>query len=153
MKITKVEIYNYKSIGEKCLIDFDEKSTILVGKSNVGKTNILEAILFAFDGKPLKKEHICSWSKNEPLSVRVFLKVEDKDIPQLEQIDTSFAKLKFIIVSKFVNGKVEYNSEPDIPVKKLREPSDEVKKLKQFQSKNQKNIKGTFYPGEQIRDR
>lgn len=127
MKIAKVEIYNYKSIGQKCLIDFDGKSTILVGKSNVGKTNILEAIYFAFDDEPLKKEYICSWNNNEPLSVKVFLKVEETDIPQIEKIDASFSKLKFIIVSKYVDGKVEYNAEPDIPVKKVYEPSDEVK--------------------------
>jgi len=142
MRIAKVEIYNYKSIGEKCVIDFDEKSTILVGKSNVGKTNILEAILFAFDNEPLKKEHICSWSKDEPLSVRVFLKVEEEDIPQLETIDTSFAKLKFIIVNKFVNGKVEYDAEPDIPVKKVHEPSDEViKNLSNFRARIRSTVR------------
>lgn len=126
MKITKVEICNYKSIGEKCVIDFDDKSTTLVGKSNVGKTNILEAIEFAFNDKPLKTEHICSWNKEETLSVSVFLKVEPKDIPQFEKISSSFAKLKSITVNKYVNGKVEYNTEPDIPIDKWYEPSDEL---------------------------
>ena len=126
MKVTKVEIYNYKSIGEKCVIDFDDKSTTLVGKSNVGKTNILEAIEFAFNDKPLKTEHICSWNKEETLSVSVFLKVEPRDIPQIETINSSFAKLKYITVNKYVNGKLDYNTEPDIPVDKWYEPSDEV---------------------------
>ncbi len=126
MKVTKVEICNYRSIGEKCIINFDDKSTILVGKSNVGKTNILEAIEFAFNDEPLKTEHICSWNKEETLSVSVFLKVEPKDIPQAEKISSSFAKLKSITVSKYVNGKVEYNTEPDMPSDKWYEPLDEV---------------------------
>ena len=70
-------IYNYKSIGEKCSIDFDSKSTILVGKSNVGKTNILEAILFAFNNDPLEDDQICSWNKNQQPCIKVFVKVED----------------------------------------------------------------------------
>lgn len=126
MKVTKVEIYNYKSIGEKCVIDFDDKSTVLVGKSNVGKTNILEAIEFAFNDKPLNNKHICSWNKDETLSIRVFLKVEPKDVPQVEKISSAFTKLKSIIVNKYVNGKIEYNTEPDMPIDKWYEPSDEV---------------------------
>jgi len=126
MKINKVEIYNYKSIGEKCVIDFDEKSTILVGKSNVGKTNILEALRFAFDDEPLKEEYKCSWNKNEPLSVKVFLKVERKDISQIERIDTSFSNLTHIVINKYIDGRIEFNAEPDISVKKWFEPSDDV---------------------------
>ena len=126
MKISKVEIYNYKSIGDKCEIDFDEKSTTLVGRSNVGKTNILEAISFAFTVDPLDEEHICSWNRKEPLCVRIYLRVEDKDIPSLREINPSFARLKYIIMDKFANGKMEYSSEPVLPAKKIQEPTDEV---------------------------
>lgn len=126
MKITKVEIYNYKSIGEKCVIDFDEKSTILVGKSNVGKTNILEALRFAFNDKPLEAKDICSWEREQPLSVKVFLKVERKDISQIERIDTSFSNLTHIVINKYIDGRIEFNAEPDISVKEWFEPSDEV---------------------------
>ena len=49
MKLYKAEIYNFRSIGEKCEIEFDKKSTTLVGKSNVGKSNVLNAIKFAFN--------------------------------------------------------------------------------------------------------
>jgi hypothetical protein len=126
MKITKVEIYNYKSIGEKCVIDFDEKATVLVGKSNVGKTNILEALRFAFNDEPLAKNDICSWYPEQPLSVKVFLKIEKKDIPQVERIDTSFTNLTHIVINKYIDGRIEFSAEPDISVKKWFEPSDEV---------------------------
>jgi len=126
MKITKVEIYNYKSIGEKCVIDFDEKSTILVGKSNVGKTNILEALRFAFNGEPLAEKDKCSWNLEQPLSVKVLLKVGKKDISQIENIDTSFTNLTHIVINKYIDGRIELNAEPDISAKKWFEPSDEV---------------------------
>jgi len=116
MKVTKVEIYNYKSIGEKCVIDFDEKSTVLVGKSNVGKTNILEALRFAFNDEPLAKEGICSWNLEQPLSVKVFLKIEGKDVPQIERIDTSFANLTHVVINKYIDGKIEFSAEPDIEI-------------------------------------
>ena len=126
MKITKVEIYNYKSIGEKCVIDFDEKSTVLVGKSNVGKTNILEALRFAFNDEPLAKKDTCSWKLDQPLSIKVFLKIERKDIPQIERIDTSFTNLTHIVINKYIDGRIEFSAEPDISVKKWFEPTEEV---------------------------
>jgi len=129
MKITKAEIYNHKSIGEKCVIDFDEKSTILVGKSNVGKTNILEALRFAFNNEPLEEKDKCSWILDQPLCIKVFLKIEKKDFPQIELIDNSFTNLTHIIVNKYIDGRVEFSAEPDISVKKWFEPSDEVLEL------------------------
>ena len=126
MKITKAEIYNYKSIGEKCLIDFDEKSTILVGKSNVGKTNILEALKFAFNDEPLAEKDICSWNLEQPLSIKVFLKIEKKDVPQIERIDTSFTNLTHIVIDKYIDGRIEFSAEPGISVKKWFEPSEDV---------------------------
>ena len=126
MKITKAEIYNYKSIGEKCVIDFDEKTTVLVGKSNVGKTNILEALRFAFNDEPLAEKDKCSWNLEQPLSVKVFLQVEKKDIPQIENIDTSFTNLTHIVINKYIDGRIQFNAEPDISFKKWFEPSDEV---------------------------
>ena len=118
MKITKAEICNYKSIGAKCVIDFDEKTTILVGKSNVGKTNILEALRFAFNDEPLAAKDICSWNPGEPTSVKVFLKIEKKDISQIERIDTSFRDLTHIVINKYADGRIEFNAEPDISFKK-----------------------------------
>jgi len=129
MKITKAEIYSYKSIGEKCVIDFDEESTILVGKSNVGKTNILEALRFAFNDEPLAGEDKCLWNPDQPLSIKVFLKIERKDIPEIERIDNSFTNLTHIVINKYIDGRIEFSADPDMPVKKWFEPSDEVVSL------------------------
>ena len=112
MKITKVEIYNYKSIGAKLEIDLDEKATILVGKSNVGKTNILEAIKFAFTHEPLSDKDVCEWITSQALSVCVFLKVEDKDIQFIKAIDPSFANLQLIIINKYIDGSMVISAEP-----------------------------------------
>ena len=98
MKIAKVEIYNYKSIGDKCEIDFDDKSTILVGKSNVGKTNILDALRFAFSKEPLSHKNICSWNPAQSLCIKVFLRIEEKDLAQIKDIDSNFSNLTHIIL-------------------------------------------------------
>ena len=45
MRITKIEIQNYKSIKELVEINFyNGLPTVLIGKNGSGKTNILEAL-------------------------------------------------------------------------------------------------------------
>lgn len=45
MRITKIEIANYKSIKEPVEINFyNGLPTVLIGKNGSGKTNILEAL-------------------------------------------------------------------------------------------------------------
>lgn len=45
MKITKIEIHNYKSIKEPVEINlYNGLPTVLIGKNGSGKTNILEAL-------------------------------------------------------------------------------------------------------------
>ena len=45
MRITKIEITNYKSIKEPVEINFyNGLPTVLIGKNGSGKTNILEAL-------------------------------------------------------------------------------------------------------------
>jgi putative ATP-dependent endonuclease of OLD family len=50
MKITKVNIQNYKCFEEKFSIDFNEGINVLVGDNEAGKSTIIEAINLALSG-------------------------------------------------------------------------------------------------------
>lgn len=48
MKIKKIEIQNYKTI-KKLNVDFYKDITLIVGKNNIGKSNVLKAIEIFFE--------------------------------------------------------------------------------------------------------
>jgi predicted ATP-dependent endonuclease of OLD family len=48
MKIKKIEIQNYKTI-KKLNVDFYNDITLIVGKNNIGKSNVLKAIEIFFE--------------------------------------------------------------------------------------------------------
>ena len=78
---------NFKSIKEFTII-FDENYHVLAGKNESGKTNILEAISYLDNKKPIDKTNI-----REPL-------------PDEEPISTS--EIKFVFTPRHVNKKVTY---------------------------------------------
>jgi predicted ATP-dependent endonuclease of OLD family len=54
MRLTKIDILKYKSIKKPIEIFLNEnKVVVLIGKNSSGKTNVLEAIHYAFTKKPL----------------------------------------------------------------------------------------------------
>lgn len=129
MKISKIEIYNYKSIGLKCTLELDSSSTVLVGKSNVGKSNILRAIQFAFTEKRLDKKSKCSWNENEEKSVRIFFSIEDKDIKQLIEISSILKDKQKIILTKNVNGSRSLDFFPPVEESTIEVPASRVKDI------------------------
>ncbi len=48
MKLTKVTINNYNTISAPTTLEVDPRVTALLGKSESGKTNVLEAINSVF---------------------------------------------------------------------------------------------------------
>lgn len=87
MKLKKIEIKNFKSIKELS-INFDENYHVLAGKNESGKTNILEAISYLDNKKPIDKTCI-----REPL-------------PNEEPI--SISEIRFIFTPGIENKKVTY---------------------------------------------
>ena len=44
MKLQKIKIFGFKSIKEEITLLVDEKTTVLIGANDHGKSNILESI-------------------------------------------------------------------------------------------------------------
>lgn len=130
MKVSKIQIAGYKSIGDECELELNKKTTVLVGSSNVGKSNILESILFAFNDNPIKDNESCSWKDTKPEddAIRIYFDIEDNDIPLLGKIHTKLKNRKQLVLTKKNNGKREVSFVPDIgyetrfhPTPKLRD--------------------------------
>ena len=58
MRLVKVNIDSFKTIAASRDLTTDQKITTLVGANEVGKTNLLQAIMFMSNKEVLKREHI-----------------------------------------------------------------------------------------------
>ena len=108
MKLINAEILNYKSIGMKAGLPIETKSTVIVGPSNVGKSNILESIESVFNSKPLSKRDICTWA--DPLSpsdpyIRLKFLVEGKDQQPLLNFSNNLENKSHLTITKKRNGE------------------------------------------------
>jgi predicted ATP-dependent endonuclease of OLD family len=87
MDLEKLEIRNHRSIknqwGEDA-IKF-EGLDCLVGKNNVGKTNIISAIKYLLEEEDKKKDEELYWNKDTSLTVEVrgYFKVTEKDLERI----------------------------------------------------------------------
>ncbi len=80
MRITKIEIQNYKSIKGPVEINFyDGLPIVLIGKNGSGKTNILEAL----NAIAVANSNYYGLSKELPLSYKVYIHLTKEDINRL----------------------------------------------------------------------
>ena len=80
MKITKIEITNYKSIKEPVEINFyNGLPTVLIGKNGSGKTNILEALSAIAEANG----NYFGLHKELPLKYKVHIRLEKEDVERL----------------------------------------------------------------------
>ena len=97
MKITRIEIKEYKSIKEPIEINFyDNLPTVLIGKNGSGKTNILEALNAIAE----VNSNYFEVSSKLPLSYKVHITLSKHDIARLfpgKKIDEN--KCRFIACS------------------------------------------------------
>lgn len=78
MRITKIEIQNYKSIKEPIEINFyNGLPTVLIGKNGSGKTNILEALNAIAEASGDNR------APKLPLSYKVHIRLEKEDTERL----------------------------------------------------------------------
>lgn len=112
MYLKGVEIYGFKSFGERIKIDFDSGITSIVGPNGSGKSNILDAILWVLGEQSYKnirakesKDIIFSGGdKKKPAnSAEVSLYIDNKDrfFPMNEDMAKVTRKL-------YANGENEY---------------------------------------------
>ncbi len=75
MRITKIEIANYKSIEEPVEINFyNGLPTVLIGKNGSGKTNILEALSAIAEAN----DNYFGLRKELSMSYKVHIRLEKK---------------------------------------------------------------------------
>lgn len=80
MRITKIEITNYKSIKEPVEINFyNGLPTVLIGKNGSGKTNILEALSAVAEANG----NYFGMRKELPLKYKVHIRLEKEDVERL----------------------------------------------------------------------
>ena len=80
MRITKIEIHNYKSIKEPVEINFyNGLPTVLIGKNGSGKTNILEALSAIAEANG----NYFGLHKELPPKYKVHIRLEKEDVERL----------------------------------------------------------------------
>lgn len=108
MKIEKVVFYNYKSIAKDCTLNVDSKITTLVGPSESGKTNILEALNKFFIPEAYKDTDMCTFSDSQIdenyKMASVTFRLEDTDLENVSQIDKRICEAQRFTISKQKNG-------------------------------------------------
>lgn len=82
MKISNIKLYNWRSFKETEISVND--LMIIIGQNNHGKSNLLSALLFFFDGMKIKEE---DYFKGE---TELFVEIEFKELTHTEK--TTFAK-------------------------------------------------------------
>ena len=110
MKIKEVIIHNFKSVAQDCVLNLDKRITTIVGASESGKTNVLEALNKFFIEKEFQESDICSFQDegidNDTYLVSVVFGLdENDDIEEISQIDERLVKIGEFTIRKRKDGK------------------------------------------------
>ena len=124
MRITKIEITNYKSIKEPVEINFyNGLPTVLIGKNGSGKTNILEALNAIAEANG----NYFGLRKELPMSYKVHIRLEKEDAERLFPGKSIDEKCKFVACSGEDCKINRIESEYLVPL--LRSEIDEISGL------------------------
>ncbi len=124
MRITKIEITNYKSIKEPVEINFyNGLPTVLIGKNGSGKTNILEALSAVAEANG----NYFGMRKELPLKYKVHIRLEKEDVERLFPGKSIDEKCEFAVCSGEDCKINRIESEYLVPL--LRMEIDEISEL------------------------
>ena len=124
MRITKIEITNYKSIKEPVEINYyNGLPTVLIGKNGSGKTNILEALSAVAEANG----NYLGLRKELPMSYKVHIRLEKEDAERLFPGKSIDEKCEFVACSGEDCKINRIESECLIPL--LRMEIDEISEL------------------------
>jgi len=88
MKLEKLEIRNHRSIREQWGEDAIEFNGLdcLVGKNNVGKTNIISAVKYLLEEEDKEKDEELYWNKDtsQKVEVRGYFEVLEEDLDRID---------------------------------------------------------------------
>lgn len=124
MRITKIEITNYKSIKEPVGINYyNGLPTVLIGKNGSGKTNILEALSAIAEANG----NYFGLRKELPISYKVHIRLEKEDAERLFPGKSIDEKCEFAACSGEDCKIDRIESEYLVPL--LRSEIDEISEL------------------------
>lgn len=124
MRITKIEITNYKSIKKPVEINlYNGLPTVLIGKNGSGKTNILEALSAIAEANG----NYLGLRKELPMSYKVHIRLEKEDAERLFPGKSIDEKCEFVACSGEDCKINRIESECLIPL--LRMEIDEISEL------------------------
>ena len=124
MRITKIEIQNYKSIKEPVGINYyNGLPTVLIGKNGSGKTNILEALSAIAEANG----NYFGLRKELPISYKVHIRLEKEDAERLFPGKSIDEKCEFAACSGEDCKIDRIESEYLVPL--LRSEIDEISNL------------------------
>ena len=124
MRITKIEITNYKSIKEPVEINlYNGLPTVLIGKNGSGKTNILEALSAIAEANG----NYFGLRKELPMSYKVHIRLEKEDAERLFPGKSIDEKCEFVACSGEDCKINRIESEYLVPL--LRMEIDEISEL------------------------
>ncbi|MDF5490745.1 AAA family ATPase, partial [Vibrio parahaemolyticus] len=81
MKITKLTLKNFRGYRDVS-VDFDENFNVIIGKNDIGKSTILEALEIFFNNDTVKidiNDHNVHAADQDFMSIQVSFKPEDKE--------------------------------------------------------------------------
>jgi len=91
MKIRRVTIENFRSYGTPTTIEFDD-ITALIGRNDIGKSTILEALDLFFNEQNSGKDDCCVWTDAQDIKITCEFSDPPKDIVLDETFHTSLAQ-------------------------------------------------------------
>jgi len=112
MKIKKFRIRNFRSIIDTGEVSLDRKITLLLGKNEQGKTNILKG-LESFDREYRYSEDDLSYlvdidkSPHEIPIITLWFELEEEDKKVLASISENFKDLDELMITKYFDGHYE----------------------------------------------
>ena len=81
MKITKLELTNFRGY-RNVAVEFDENFNVIIGKNDIGKSTILEALEIFFNNETVKidiDDHNVHANEEKSMAIQVSFKPEDKE--------------------------------------------------------------------------
>lgn len=135
MQFKEAVIHNYKSIAKDCSLNLEGKITTLVGASESGKTNVLEAINKFFEGKAFQKSDICTFAaegvSNDSYVVSALFELDETDdMEEIATVDKRLVTAGKFVIRKQKDGKYVLDESglgermPNVP-----QPTERIKEL------------------------
>lgn len=106
MKITKVEIQNYRNLGN-LKVYFDENCNFIVGENNIGKSNLLWLLNTIFSYRAFNSEDFRDQGK--PIEIEFQLKLDDIELGNFQDLFDSENYSLVNIVAKQENTDENIN--------------------------------------------